>query len=53
VAGLIACDHPHLIIVNSARDGARFSDIARQREVDERFDAVLVLAGRLADLRRH
>jgi lysophospholipase L1-like esterase len=45
VAGLIARDHPHLTIVNRARDGARFADIARQLEGDERFDAVLVLGG--------
>jgi lysophospholipase L1-like esterase len=45
VAGLIARDHPHLTIVNRARDGARFSDIARQLQGDERFDAVLVLGG--------
>ena len=30
-------------IVNRASDGARFADIARQLEGDERFDAVLVL----------
>jgi len=45
VAGLIARDHPHLHIVNRARDGARFADIARQLEGGERFDAVLVLGG--------
>ena len=55
VAGLIAWDHPHLRIVNRARDGARFADIARQLDGDERFDAVLVLGGgndviRLTDL---
>ena len=45
VAGLIANDHPHWRIVNRARDGARFADIARQLHGDERFDAVLVLGG--------
>ncbi|MEO8012675.1 MAG: GDSL-type esterase/lipase family protein [Polaromonas sp.] len=45
VAGLIARDHPGLRIVNRAQDGARFADIARQLEGDERFDAVLVLGG--------
>jgi lysophospholipase L1-like esterase len=45
VAGLISRDHPHLTIVNRARDGARFADITRQLQGDERFDAVLVLGG--------
>ena len=45
VAGLIARDHPRLTIVNRARDGARFADIARQLEGNERFDAILVLGG--------
>ena len=45
VAGLIARDHPRLRIVNRARDGARFADIARQLDGHERFDAVLVLGG--------
>ena len=45
VAGLIARNHPHLRIVNRASDGARFADIARQLQGDERFDAVLVLGG--------
>ncbi|CDS49669.1 hypothetical protein [Polaromonas sp. CG9_12] len=45
VAGLIARDHPALRIVNRAQDGARFADIPRQLEGDERFDAVLVLGG--------
>lgn len=45
VAGLIARHHPGLRIVNRASDGARFADIARQLEGDERFDAVLVLGG--------
>jgi len=45
VAGLMARDDPGLRIVNRARDGARFADIARQLEGDERFDAVLVLGG--------
>ena len=47
LAGLIAKDHPHLQIVNRAKDGAKFSDIAGQLEAlgDQRFDAVLVLGG--------
>lgn len=45
LAGLIARDHPQLTIVNRARDGAKFSDIARQLEGDDRFDAILVLGG--------
>lgn len=45
VAGLIARDHPDLKIVNRAKDGAQFADIARQLEGDERFDAILVLGG--------
>lgn len=45
VAGLIAQDHPQLTIVNRARDGAKFSDIARQLEGNDRFDAILVLGG--------
>jgi hypothetical protein len=34
-----------LTIVNRARDGARFSDIAAQLESEEKFDAILVLGG--------
>jgi lysophospholipase L1-like esterase len=47
VAGLISRDHPRLKIVNLAKDGARFADIARQLEAagSERFDAVLMLGG--------
>lgn len=47
VAGLISRDDPQLKIVNLAKDGARFADIARQLEASgsERFDAVLVLGG--------
>ena len=45
VAGLLARDHPGLRIVNRGSDGARFSDMARQLEGDERFDAVLVMGG--------
>ena len=45
VAGLISRDHPRLTIVNRARDGARFSDIAAQLESEEKFDAILVLGG--------
>ncbi|MEO6322595.1 MAG: GDSL-type esterase/lipase family protein [Polaromonas sp.] len=45
VAGLMARDHPRLRIVNRARDGARFADIALQLEGDERFDAILVMGG--------
>jgi lysophospholipase L1-like esterase len=48
LAGLIAARHPQLQIVNRARDGARFADIAQQLEAgapNERFDAVLLLGG--------
>ncbi|MDI1274221.1 GDSL-type esterase/lipase family protein [Polaromonas sp.] len=45
IAGLIARDHPQLTIVNRARDGARFADIAAQLEGQQRFDAILVLGG--------
>lgn len=47
VAGLIAQDHPYLKVVNRARDGARFEDIARQLSgpACQRFDAILVLGG--------
>ncbi len=45
VAGLIARDAPDWLIVNRARDGAKFADIARQLHPDERFDLVLVLGG--------
>lgn len=50
VAGLIGRDHPGLRVVNRARDGARFADIARQLQGEEalgdnRFDLVLVLGG--------
>jgi lysophospholipase L1-like esterase len=45
IAGLIARDHPQLTIVNRARDGARFADIAGQLEGQQRFDAILVLGG--------
>ncbi len=47
LAGLIARDHPSLKIVNRAKDGAKFADIARQLDGagGERFDAVLVLGG--------
>jgi len=47
VAGLIARDHPHLQVVNRARDGAKYEDIARQLDgpAGERFDAILVLGG--------
>ena len=45
VAGLIGRDHPLLTVVNRARDGAKFSDIAAQLESEEKFDAILVLGG--------
>lgn len=45
LAGLIASDHPLLTVVNRARDGARFSDIAGQLESEEKFDVILVLGG--------
>ena len=47
LAGLIAENHPHLQIINRAKDGAKFADIVGQLEAlgDQRFDAVLVLGG--------
>ena len=47
VAGLIARDHPKLKIVNRAKDGAKYADMAHQLEGlnGERFDAILVLGG--------
>lgn len=47
VAGLISLDHPQLKIVNRAKDGARFADIARQLETagGERFDVIMILGG--------
>jgi lysophospholipase L1-like esterase len=45
LAGLIARDHPQLTIVNRARDGAKFAEIVRQLEGQERFDAILVMGG--------
>lgn len=45
VAGLIARRHPGVQIVNRARVGARFSDIARQLDGNERFDIILILGG--------
>ena len=47
LVGLIAKDHPRLQIVNRAKDGAKFAEIARQLETlgDRRFDAILVLGG--------
>jgi lysophospholipase L1-like esterase len=47
LAGLISRDHPQLTIVNRAKDGARFADIARQIEAAgrERIDAILILGG--------
>ena len=55
LAGLIARDHPRLLIENRARDGARFSDVLQQLAGDTRVDMVLVQAGgndviRLRDL---
>jgi lysophospholipase L1-like esterase len=56
VAGLIARHHPGVHIVNRARVGARFADIARQLDGAERFDIILILGGgndviRLTDAR--
>lgn len=47
LAGLIALEHPRLRIVNRAKDGAKFADIASQLVAlgDQRFDAILVLGG--------
>ena len=45
LAGLISREHPQVQIVNRAKDGARFADIARQLEGDERFDVIVVLGG--------
>ena len=45
VAGLVARDHPHVKIVNRAKNGARFAEIAGQIHGGERFDVILVLAG--------
>lgn len=45
VGGLIAQDHPNLLIDNRARDGATFADVAVQLAGDARYDIVLVQAG--------
>ena len=45
VAGLIARDHPALLIANRAQDGARFEQVAAQLAAGGRFDIVLVQAG--------
>lgn len=47
LAGLISRDHSQLKIVNRAKDGARFADIAGQLETagSERFDVILILGG--------
>lgn len=45
LAGLIGQSHPRLLIDNRAEDGAKFADVLRQLEGDERFDVVLVQAG--------
>jgi lysophospholipase L1-like esterase len=47
VAGLIAQAHPRLKIINRAKDGAKFSDVAEQLNAlgAERFDAILILGG--------
>ena len=45
LAGLIARDHPELLIENRARDGARFEQVAEQLAAGGRFDIVLVQAG--------
>jgi lysophospholipase L1-like esterase len=43
--GLIAREHPQLAIVNRAKDGAKFAEIATQLDVDERYDVILILGG--------
>ena len=45
LAGLVARDRPRWLIVNRARDGAKFKDIAAQLDPAERFDLVLVMGG--------
>lgn len=45
LAGLIAQQHPQLLIENRARDGALFADVAEQLLRPGRFDVVLVQAG--------
>ncbi|WP_165908565.1 SGNH/GDSL hydrolase family protein [Rubrivivax gelatinosus] len=45
LAGLIAAEHADWLIVNRARDGAKFGDVAEQLGGSERFDTVLLLAG--------
>ncbi|MDO9402526.1 MAG: GDSL-type esterase/lipase family protein [Polaromonas sp.] len=45
VAGLISAAHPRLTVVNRAVDGAKFADMARQLQGDERFDVILILGG--------
>jgi lysophospholipase L1-like esterase len=55
LAGLLASEFPGLQIVNRGRDGATFADLPAQLAGEDRFDAVLILAGgndviRLRDL---
>ena len=47
IAGLIARRHPQVVIVNRARNGARFADVIGQLKppVTERFDMILILGG--------
>ena len=45
LAGLLARDHPQLLVENRARDGARFADVMAQLDGDAPFDIVLVQAG--------
>lgn len=47
LAGLISRNHSQLKIVNRAKDGARFADIAGQLDTagSERFDVILILGG--------
>lgn len=45
LAGLIARQHPRLLIDNRGQDGARLADVVDQLAMDENFDVVLVLAG--------
>lgn len=45
LAGLIAREHPRLLIDNRGRDGALLADVVAQLAIEERFDIVLVVAG--------
>jgi lysophospholipase L1-like esterase len=45
LAGLLARDHPRLLIDNRARDGAKLADVVTQLAAGGRYDIVLVQAG--------